>query len=329
MSEIIEIIEIIDNVANFSECDDDYKCEVCINLNIMPTMLIPCGHTICEKCSNKIDKCPFCRYTPTDKVINYSLKKIIEKHNGKYIENIEKFKSFFTPIFDNSSNVKELLNEERLGTDLCERILILEKLFELKVNDKIITISEEDKFGIYSCEEYYYVSYNNILMVDFDGNYAIDEIVEELSKTNESFDIYKTRNGYHAFMTSKRVNFHDKDTLKFMCDINMCDTNYILFTWLSKKANVRINRKFDEGYKSGQLYEFISSIGDSSLVDIVKDVHLHNIFTMCFANVQNTKKGSLSTFEFLFEELISFNDDANFSYCYEIDDEIDDNGSTS
>lgn len=86
-------------------------------------------------------------------------------------------------------------------------------------------------------------------MIDIDGDYTIEEIEKELNKTNESFYIYKTRNGYHAFMTSRRVNYHDKETLKFMCCIDLCDKNYTFFTWLGKKTNVRINRKFDEDYK--------------------------------------------------------------------------------
>jgi hypothetical protein len=317
------IIEIINNVSNFTDCDDEYKCEICINLNISPIMLVPCGHTICEKCSEKIDICPFCRYTPTHRITNYALKKIIKKHNEKYFVSVENFISFFEPVMSSDNSIKQLLEDERLGTDLYERILTLEKLFELKENDNIVVINEEEKFGIYKHDNYYFVSYNDILMIDIDGDYTIEEIEKELNKTNESFYIYKTRNGYHAFMTSRRVNYHDKDTLKFMCSIDLCDKNYTFFTWLGKKTNVRINRKFDEDYKSGKLYEYVSLIGNNSLIDIEESVHTHNIFTLCFSDIKGTK-GSFNKLRFLYDNLVSLKCNNGYGYNNEeIDEEVE------
>lgn len=309
---------IISKVSNPVDCDDEYKCEICININILPYTLVPCGHTVCEKCLKKIKECPFCRRRVSDTVMNYALKNIIEKHNIEYLENIKKFVSFFKPVLNSCTSLKKLLEHKEIGTNLYERILVIEKLFELLQNDDITIINEEEKIGIYNYNNYYYASYNDILMIDIDGDYTIEEISEELNKTNESFDIYKTRKGYHAFMTSRRVNFHDKDTLKFMCSIDMCDTNYTLFTWLNKKAHVRLNRKSDEGYKSGKLYEYAFSIGNSSLIDIINDVNLHNIFTMCYADIQNIDNKPFNKLNFLFEDLINVDCDL----CYNVEEEL-------
>jgi archaellum component FlaC len=37
----------------------NYTCGVCLERNI--TVFSTCGHTMCTRCSNQVDKCPYCR----------------------------------------------------------------------------------------------------------------------------------------------------------------------------------------------------------------------------------------------------------------------------
>jgi hypothetical protein len=315
MSEINEIDEIINNVFNFKECDKEYECEICLFLNISPYMFVPCGHTVCKKCSDKIKICPFCRSRIERKVKNYALKIIMEKNNIGYTENVKKFVSFFEPIFSSNINIGSLLKDERLAKNLNERILTIEKIFKLEKDKRIDIIGRGGNYRIYKLNDYYFVSYDDILMVDIDGDYSIEEVKEELYKTNESFVIYKSKNGYHAFMVSKRINFNDKDILKLMCSINLCNEKYTLFTWLSKKTTVRINRKYDESYRGRKLYKYVCHVGKDRVPNITKDIMLHNTFTICYADKQITNREFVNKIAFLYDDMIHVEGLSNYKYA--------------
>lgn len=56
---------------------DDFVCEVCLdNYDTMihkPYSLVPCGHTYCIECLNRIIRCPSCRIEFQDKIPNWEI----------------------------------------------------------------------------------------------------------------------------------------------------------------------------------------------------------------------------------------------------------------
>ena len=47
--------------------NEKFECELCLEIynqfERKPFSLVPCGHSICSKCSNSLERnvCPFCR----------------------------------------------------------------------------------------------------------------------------------------------------------------------------------------------------------------------------------------------------------------------------
>ena len=63
-----------------------YECELCIEsfnqYDRRPFSLVPCGHTICLSCLNKIinkTQCPFCRLETESKIPNWEIIKRLPK----------------------------------------------------------------------------------------------------------------------------------------------------------------------------------------------------------------------------------------------------------
>ncbi len=56
---------------------DDFVCEVCLNnydtMTHKPYSLVPCGHTYCIECLNRIIRCPSCRIEFQDKIPNWEI----------------------------------------------------------------------------------------------------------------------------------------------------------------------------------------------------------------------------------------------------------------
>jgi hypothetical protein len=56
---------------------DDFVCEVCLNnydtMIHKPYSLVPCGHTYCIECLNRITRCPSCRIEFQDKIPNWEI----------------------------------------------------------------------------------------------------------------------------------------------------------------------------------------------------------------------------------------------------------------
>lgn len=41
-----------------------WTCRVCLSSEV-DTMVVPCGHVLCHRCSSAVAKCPFCRRSVT------------------------------------------------------------------------------------------------------------------------------------------------------------------------------------------------------------------------------------------------------------------------
>jgi hypothetical protein len=132
------------------------------------------------------------------------------------------------------------------------------------------------------------IAFKYLMVLDYDiHNESKEEllrnITENLSKTNSTFLLYETENGYHAYNISKKYPYYKKETYQEMFKLN-CDPWYINFTKyvgfvtrLEKKINR--NEKFIEKFvkqinnylidiKLKEIVEFKDTLVKDSIVNI-------------------------------------------------------------
>ena len=147
----------------------------------------------------------------------------------------------------------------------------------------------------------YYICYKNLMMIDIDFYKNKDQdkeyIIEQFEKDNNNcWKLYLTRNGIHAFLVSKKINYHSDESLQLMLnfkrqkyttdekniDDTLCDFYYILYSYI-RGFCVRLNKKKDEEKME---YLFIQYTGNKDLIDINLDklVNLHIDYIHLFTN---------------------------------------------
>jgi hypothetical protein len=136
----------------------------------------------------------------------------------------------------------------------------------------------------------YYICYKKLLMCDIDsykdnlGNTVESSKITDLVNSyaienNLTFQVYKSRNGFHLFLTSKRMSFKSEESNKIMTDLK-CDFYYILYSKI-RGWSVRLNRKEKE--TSENLYEYLGTYGNVKEDDnLVKLVTLHILLSETF-----------------------------------------------
>lgn len=133
--------------------------------------------------------------------------------------------------------------------------------FPSKINTDNYIITDIKTENDYSIRMQYNVYKNSfmklftmkfVMMLDYDTEDYLS-IAKLLSTTKESYRIYKTFNGYHAYCTSSKYSPTDYSTLQIMKDLS-CDNVYISYvkeysfvTRISKKENR--NEEYIEEYK--------------------------------------------------------------------------------
>lgn len=88
-----------------------------------------------------------------------------------------------------------------------------------------------------------FIVFYNIPMIDYDSK-NLNKLLLSLDKVNESFYVYNTKNGYHAFCVSSKIKHNSEDMIKLLkkCE---CDPWYIKFSY-KYGFKVRTNLKTDE-----------------------------------------------------------------------------------
>lgn len=107
-----------------------------------------------------------------------------------------------------------------------------------------------------------YICYKNLLMLDIDTDTL--DILSLLSTTtlkNMSFDVYKTKNGYHAFCISHEFNYKSQEAIELMLN-NHSDFYYTCFTYIRGWC-VRLNKKFNE--TNNQIYTHLCIIDNNNI----------------------------------------------------------------
>jgi len=150
-----------------------------------------------------------------------------------------------------------------------------------------------------ACDTYtktYYICYKHLLMCDIDfykdnfGNVINDaeicDYVDAYSKQhNLTFRVYRSRNGFHVFLTSKRMDCKSEESYRIMSDLK-CDFYYILYSKI-RGWSVRLNKKDQEVGDS--LYKFEGKYGtEPEDIHLVALVDLHLLLAQKFIQLDNS-----------------------------------------
>ena len=141
----------------------------------------------------------------------------------------------------------------------------------------------------------YYMCFRYLLMVDVDfyktskgtnEKRIIQMFTDYGEKNSLLFRLYKTRNGIHAFVINKMINYRSDEALKIMIDLK-ADFYYTLYSYI-RGSCVRLNRKANEE-KNNELYTYISDVGNGTPIDVLdRLVHLHIKMTEVFKDVSTS-----------------------------------------
>ena len=196
--------------------------------------------------------------------------------------------SFLNSLFPNSIYYYNTLlnktynNLHELSQEECK--LIIQELkknglfMKSTINTKNYTFKEielGDGYGIYNQHNLYknsnmdLIIFNNLMVLDYD-NISYEEVCNILKEVDETFMIYKTYNGYHAYCTSRAYNRKSYKTLQLMYDLN-CDQVYISFCYeygYCIRLSNKINR--DEKFVEKFMGKVVTKPEDKNLVDLVK-----------------------------------------------------------
>jgi hypothetical protein len=186
-------------------------------------------------------------------------------------------------ITENDELVKQYSSKERYEeNELWDKIILTHTIEENKFN--VFTNMIKNKFkmtnlyriiedendyvvGVHIQESLYFISYKDLLVIDYDEFERID-ILKEFCKNNPEykFRVVKTNKGYHCFLTSKPMLHNDMESIKLQRiletdHLHMCGT-------FIRGYSVRLNRK-----KYTDKYIEMESIGNG--IEIPKLVQLY------------------------------------------------------
>lgn len=145
----------------------------------------------------------------------------------------------------------------------------------------------------------YYICYKHLLMIDIDfykndkcyDQQSIINLIQEYCNTYSAnnkndgliFRLYQSRNGIHAFLLNKRMNYMDDNSIKLMLDLQ-CDFYYCIYAHLRGWC-VRLNKKDKD---NDILYTYIFDIRSESdnCENLTIDPHLEKL-TNLHINLSN------------------------------------------
>lgn len=190
-----------------------------------------------------------------------------------------KERSFRKYLFDQIGPTFELV--ERLAPPLTEAILKPQRL-----------LYDDPSFyvAIDLFTNTYYVCYKELLMIDID--YYKDttleaEIVSRFEDhcrdfPEDRFRLFRTRNGLHAFLVSRKMNYKDQTSIDLMLKFKS-DFYYVVYSYI-RGWSVRLNKKQKDTQDT--LYTDFKDIGSGSIdADLIKLINLHLNLVQVFVNV--------------------------------------------
>lgn len=124
----------------------------------------------------------------------------------------------------------------------------------------------------------HYICYKDIVMFDID-NIALEDIMP-LLKSEDSYLIYKSNNGFHIFLTNRRIDYDSDESIKYMIEMKT-DIKYIICSYL-RGYSVRLNKKKETENIYELVYEHNKHLANK---DIIELINIHIIFAEQFWNV--------------------------------------------
>lgn len=79
---IVSEHQIDDYIDNFIMLDEDYRCAICLDIMNDPFQL-NCGHRLCNPCIKRIDTCPLCNITISNKFHDIGFQRRLNNINIK------------------------------------------------------------------------------------------------------------------------------------------------------------------------------------------------------------------------------------------------------
>jgi hypothetical protein len=125
----------------------------------------------------------------------------------------------------------------------------------------------------------YYLVFYSLLMVDIDGsqNLDMDELETKIEMLGLTARLYKTYNGYHAFVTSHPIPHSSQEALNIMHVLD-CDPYYIAFAQIHG-FKVRLNPKLRDDETMAA--EYISTLGsEAENEQLVQFLQLHDRYVL-------------------------------------------------
>lgn len=187
-------------------------------------------------------------------------------------------------VFNSGSfDIKEYLKDP---LDIREKMINLNKYYTIsKTYNKILYESDEYDITYRQSKNYVAMGYNNILMIDIDGDIDFSQFLED---EENSFMIYQSTNGYHVFLVSEWTDFNDPEKLYIdkMVKYKGSDLKYILFTMFRNKSYVRLS---NYGNTKGETYKYMFTCGKGVPNDkIVELVKKHHTLTVAYIDYKST-----------------------------------------
>jgi hypothetical protein len=192
-----------------------------------------------------------------DKKVSMGFFDTFEKYNRNCeIDDIKKY------------NSRDYINCPQTFDTICE----LKPVFE-----KLITKPQE---LIEDTEDYYvardvltntiYICYKSLLVIDIDvykhdDKVSIAKTFQRLDTSENLFDVFESRNGFHVFCVSEPFDYNERATIELMMSYK-CDFFYAVYSHL-RGFCVRLNRKMNEYFAlmsnndDAYIYRYVGRFG--------------------------------------------------------------------
>lgn len=176
-----------------------------------------------------------------------------------------------TGIATATTKYRDYLYDPNLRKRIIERIGLSYELVHL-LSEHLRTVTKRSFRYIASTDRYftcidmivnmYCIYYRYLIVIDIDvkdGGISREEVyatlIERCKKKGDSYMIYRTRGGYHVFVTNKKVHYASREATEYMIEFG-CDPNYIVHAHMAGWC-IRLNKKQEDD----PMYTYIQSIG--------------------------------------------------------------------
>lgn len=176
----------------------------------------------------------------------------------------------------------ELVEKRDFPHDEREEIIAsVHRKIQMRNLYRILDSTSEYALGIHVQESLYFISYKNLLMLDYDTKEELEKLKEYMNVmegTSLIFRIVETKRGYHCFLTNKKV-CHDSDEAYWILRDSGSDLFHSLGSMI-RGYSVRLNRKHDDDF-----YREVGTLRSKAAADAEEDpelVELYNLHLVLF-----------------------------------------------